>query len=488
MPSRAKLSGGCRTMYLLQRLYATELGLLTLLMLVNVAGPPSFAQEPQKAEEGQQPKVVGDGRPQPFKVLYDRRVNFPLNSLTVSGDRKLLAVVHPTYQAGALPEYKIVVVDVATGKVIRELESYAARVKKLVFSPDSKLLYAGIHPTVGDNFFPPRNGALIVWDLDTGKRQKEMSTSLWDLSPDGKRLAVVDNWVDIDPGFQRRKREPSRFTLQVVDTATWKDVARLQEKNDVNVRALRFSPDGKTLALSVPPYSIRLWEWQAGKETQRIEATKWDEATMKLWGEGQFPILEFSPDGTMLASITDLLPDYYVQPRKIDLWQASTGKLVRSLVAEQYRPQLLAFTPKGDQLALATSPIFFRLLDVATGKTLQEFSRNAVSDLAVELYRQGLTPEQAPQAPDLFRRLWNLASGGDIKQGTMLNDPQCLAFAPDDRTLAIGENDGVIRLVDVLTGKEIRQFSDGTKMGVKALKFLEGGKRLRAQNRNEYPR
>ena len=58
----------------------------------------------------------------------------------------------------------------------------------------------------------------------------------------------------------------------------------MQEK-DVVLTALRFSPDGKTLALSVSPYDIRLWDWQAGKDRLRIEATKLTKRPHKR-GEG----------------------------------------------------------------------------------------------------------------------------------------------------------------------------------------------------------
>src|SRR5262249_38713451 len=158
-------------------------------------------------------------------------------------------------------------------------------------------------------------------------------------------------FIDEDPGgeWPPRKALPPSFTLQVFDTTTWKQVARLYEEN-VRMAALSFSPDGKTLALSVTPYDIRLWDWKAGKDRLRIKPAKWNAATEKMWGDGWVPYLEFSPDGSLLASMTDLLPEYYQTPRKIDLWKVSTGKLVRSLEVGQYRPLYLTFTPKGDQI------------------------------------------------------------------------------------------------------------------------------------------
>jgi hypothetical protein len=64
-----------------------------------------------------------DGKPRPLRVLYDRRVDFPLASLTFSRAGKRLASLGATYAVGVQPQYRIVIADVATGRVVRELPS-----------------------------------------------------------------------------------------------------------------------------------------------------------------------------------------------------------------------------------------------------------------------------------------------------------------------------------------------------------------------------
>jgi WD40 repeat protein len=358
-----------------------------------------------------------DGIPLPFKVLHNlknRHIRFPLGSLTVSRNGKLIAAAGSTYQLGIQPVQTVIVVDAESSKVLRELPCGTNLINKLVFSRDSKLLFAGGQPSPQEyHFVALKNNPLFVWDLTTGKSVKEMTTSLWDPSPDGKHLVVVDNFVDEDPGGQIGHVEmPPTFTLQVFDTANWKEVARIHEKNAV-ITTVRFSPDSKMLAMSVPPYSIRLWDWQASKDTRRIEVPKLDEATTKMRGQGQVPYLEFSPDGSILATLTDLMPVYYPTPRKIDLWNVSTGKLVRSLEVGPHRPMFLSFTPKGDKIAISTVWENFRLLDVASGKSSNELPNNQPF-LARTLYHHGLTPEQSPQALPIFRDLWIQATGGKI--------------------------------------------------------------------------
>jgi WD40 repeat protein len=448
------------------------LALGLLLVSVLVSAEQCFAQP----APGDKAKAV-DGKLQPFRVLYDRRVDFPLTGLAFSRDGKQLASLGATYAFGVQPQYRIVIASVATGKVVRELPMHTTLVNKFVFSPDGKVLYAGLNPRFTSGF---GRGPLVAWDVETGKQLKEMAATAWDLSSDGKRLAIVENFVDEDPGFEGREPLPSTYTLQVLNTTTWQQVSRLHEKNAV-MSALRFSPDGKTLALSVPNYSIRLWDWQAGKETLRFEATKLDEEAAKLWGPGKVNVIEYSPDGTLLATITEAPPDEHAVSLKIDLWDTSSGKLVRSLEGTKTRPTIVAFTPKGDRLAVAAYWNHFRLLDVGTGKLLKEMHRSGSADMAAALYRDGMTPEQQPGGAPVLERLWNLASGDDTRSGKTLENPQCVTFAPDDRTLAVGDHNGIIHLVDVALGKELRQFSDGDKT-VSGVIFLEDGKLLCSQH------
>ena len=143
----------------------------------------------------------------------------------------------------------------------------------------------------------------------------------------------------------------------------------------------------------------------------------------------------------------------------------------------------MTFTPKGDQIALVDKAKF-RLIDAVSGKTAKEFKCQVGVwiGLAPALYRHGLALSSA-KAPPVFGRLWNLASGDDIKRQTLLEEQRSLAFAPDERTLAIGDCKGAVHLVDIRTdpNKELRQFTNGNERDVTALTFVDGGKRLVAQ-------
>jgi WD40 repeat protein len=75
--------------------------------------------------------------------------------------------------------------------------------------------------------------------------------------------------------------------------------------------------------------------------------------------------------------------------------------------------------------------------------------------------------------------LWDATTGAEVRQlaGSEKGVPQALAFSPDGTMLACGGYDELVRLCDVATGREIRQFR-GHWEGVKTVAFSPDGKTL----------
>jgi WD40 repeat protein len=319
-----------------------------------------------------------------------------------------------------------------------------------------------------------------VWDTQTGKKLKELDAPLWDLSPDGKVLAINENFRDIDPAAEASvKRDPTTYTMRLIETATWKEITQLHEK-DMTLQMLRFTPDSRTLALAASDYTIRLWDWLAQKESRRFRAPEVDR---QKWAGGAVTMLAFNPAGTLLASVSDTV---YLnqQPRKIDLWEVATGNAVRTLPGPEYPIMSVGFTAKGDRLAVSARQNVFNLFDVTTGKKLSDQSNPCDATLAVAVYSAGVTPDQMPNGPGLLTRLWNLASGEDILSGKLPDDVEGLTFSPDDRTLLVGDRKGIIRFYDLATGNNIREITAPSKSTVHGLTYLQEGKVLCAQNRH----
>ena len=72
----------------------------------------------------------------------------------------------------------------------------------------------------------------------------------------------------------------------------------------------------------------------------------------------------FSPDGKVLASVGE--------DRRIRLWDAATGRPLRTLAGHEDTISRIAFAPTGKLLASASHDSTVRLWDTATGKELRQ--------------------------------------------------------------------------------------------------------------------
>jgi WD40 repeat protein len=440
----------------------------------------------------------------PYRALGDLRAfDFPMLLIEVSPDRKWLAAAGLCQGADLRLAPKLTLVDVASGQVVYELQGHSAIANQLRFSPDGKTLYTGGNPSFGG--YQQTDVNLSVWDVATGKRRKFMAAPIWDLSPDGKLLAIAENRIPVDSGFGLGKdvgdikRGATSFTIRLLDTTTWKEVSRHEDK-DATLAALRFSPDGKTLALAIPKHwAISLWDWQSKKETGRLQPPKLPKGAYE-----SFTLLAFHPDGRRLACVIDsTIRDG--KKRQISLLDLKTGNVAQTFTAGELPIMALAFTPKSDRLVVDSCQGPCYVFDTDTGQCLEE---KKSMGLALSLYRAGLTPDLTANPPELITALWDLVTGKDVESlkahnlvrfltpeqlQAMRTAPQgatvyfgvnrpgllhCFSMAPDNRTIATGDAMGLIQIWDVTSGKETGRFSDAAKSSVGSLTFATAGKRL----------
>jgi WD40 repeat protein len=320
--------------------------------------------------------------------------------------------------------------EVATGKELLTFPGHQDTVESVAFSPDGKFLAS----RGCDN-------RVRLWEVGTGKEQQclligdpnrpfglpwrdEPGLSVA-FSPDGKAVAAVGgnggDWLTKriylwNVGAEQPRLElqdPSRYFrnpgsvafspdgLSIMasnwdSTRIWSattgeeqavlnsqpGVAAPREQNNHNYVAV-FSPDGRTVA--VGGVKIRLWDRQTGSEKGTIDAAG-------------AVCLGYSPDGRLLVSSCN---------KCYQLFEATTGLLVRQLAADKKVGNCITFSPDGRLLASAGGEDkTVRVWDVLTGKELAKF--------------EGHT-------------------------GTVY----CVAFAPDGKRLASGSADTTILLWDV---------------------------------------
>jgi WD40 repeat protein len=222
------------------------------------------------------------------------------------------------------------------------------------------------------------------------------------------------------------------------------------------VDSLAFSPDGKTLAAG-GQYNVRLWDTTTGMPIREFTPRP-----------PRINSVAFSPDGKILAA---------GGKGGVYLWQVRTGQLLHRFVAHTGGTCTVAFAPDGRRLASAGGDGVIALWDIMTGKVTHRYKGHRKTIRSVTFSPGGERIASASQ--DGTIRLWNTKTGRELWQaGDQVNEVLSLAFSPDGKTLASGSVDRTdsLRLWEAATGKEIRRYR--LNHVVWSVQFSPNGKRL----------
>ena len=200
--------------------------------------------------------------------------------------------------------------------------------------------------------------------------------------------------------------------------------------HDAQVQGLAFSPDNKLLASASLDGTVRLWEAATGKPVRTLYVPG-----AELCG------VAFSPDGSLLASTG--------RDGTVQLWDVASGKLQRVLRWHSGVVPRLVFSPDGKLLATAGhDERRVRLWDVATGWQLREFPQDDLTQ-SVAFSPDGRSLAISTNSK---RHVWDLARGQ--LSHTLPGGGWLVVFRPDGRMLATEGADGSVRLWDVDTKTE----------------------------------
>jgi RNA polymerase sigma factor (sigma-70 family) len=283
---------------------------------------------------------------------------------------------------------------------------------------------------------------IFFWDIQTGKMVRkfpagDFNVRSFALSPDGKQLAVG--------GFSFHKgNEPNRGIIRILEAGTGKEVRSFDRKSErMDGGAMVFTPDGKLLASLSLDGIARIEEIVSGAELLR-EKFPSDVA-------GQLVV---SRDGKHLAMASG------PNTRKVFLWDWQSGKPPREIAVPPRGAYSLAFSPDGKILATGDDGNEgVRLWEVATGKLVRTLNVAKEWDilrvrfspdgryLAVSSYQEKALVLFDTKTWKVFRRL----ALGQMSLGLP-------TFTPDSRFLATTSGEGVLRVLEVSTGKEPATF------------------------------
>jgi RNA polymerase sigma factor (sigma-70 family) len=320
--------------------------------------------------------------------------------------------------------------ETASGRTLHQWQAYPDQegIHALALSPDGKQLACALG--YGDGIRDPFR--LRVWGVPTGELQIDLPGEFHTLrfSPCGKVLAAG-----------------ATGSVSLVAMATGKEIRRIPTGWIPGVQ-MDFRPDGKVLALGA------LWS-----------LTLWDVATGERVGpllEGHERVVEgvmFLPDSKSLATRSE---------GAVHFWQAQTGRRIGRFVGSEANFNHQALSPDGKIRAVAgwhkQASMSIGLWDTAAGKKLCDVEAPPKS-WPREMVFSPNGKTLGAVSHDNTLRLWNTATGKSLLQvETTLPHLASLAFAPDGKTLAVGDADvrdhgsvPRVRLLDALTGRELRK-------------------------------
>lgn len=163
--------------------------------------------------------------------------------------------------------------------------------------------------------------------------------------------------------------------------------------------------------------------------------------------------IALSPDGRRLATAS--------LDMTIKLWDAATGRLLRTLVGHEAPPTSLQFAPDSRRLASGSLDTTIRLWDVATGQVLQTFTGTPVPVISVAFSPDGRLIVSG--SGDSKISVWDVATGR-VRQTIEGHGKPVLsvAFSRDRRRIISGSVDNTIKIWDAETFKLLRTLEGHT--------------------------
>lgn len=318
--------------------------------------------------------------------------------------------------------------DVAARKKLLAVRSYGFT--GMDFSPDGKWFACGGNHAVL-HVFDARTGKLY-WELSDAHGGSVVTHV--EFTPDGKYMVTGAIGSMIRVWDVKRKTPialycfPSPYLAydQVIQDdylKSWRSRAgNVRNPDDVKtyvmhkhpikqLRQLAISPDGKHLALTTWKEELLVVELMTGKIVRILRTV------------GTTGAVRFSPDGKTLAVGTGgRLYHEEKDKANVELWAFASGKLLRRWSADADSVFCLAFAPNGKILASGGAADGAAIWEAATGKLLYRKHERVGKEFswikAIAIHPDGKTlltlPTQHDQSPVVH--FWDIATGKRIMQ------------------------------------------------------------------------
>lgn len=242
--------------------------------------------------------------------------------------------------------------------------------------------------------------------------------------------------------------------------ASFDEAFAVMAGHTADVLAIAWSPDGRRLATGDRDGRVRIVAVPGAADAggEQVELLGHAAAVWRI---------AWSPDGATVATAS--------ADATVRIWDATTGRELRSISAHDNRMYGVAFSRDGRVVATSGADHTARLWDVTTWDEIRTLSGHDGTVFSVELSPDGRTAVTASQ--DRTVRVWNTEDGVLLRTLEGHGDwVYHAAIAPDGRRLATASKDGTARLWSIASGRCTATFAHPLR--VNAVAFTADGRHV----------
>jgi WD40 repeat protein/serine/threonine protein kinase len=376
--------------------------------------------------------------------------------------------------ASASQDGKVTIWDARSGQQLLQFRAHEKHARSVAFSPDGRLLATSSW-----------DKTVKIWDVQTLAGERHPSPlhtlphhgAVWSavFSPDGKRLA--------SSGDRRVRSEMP--VLQLAEVKVWDPISGQElctlEGQEREVRwALAFSPDGQFLATGhqasregINGNVVNVWDANTGRKIRTFVGH-----TQPVYS------VAFSPDGRWLASGAGNPAAFGGTQGELKLWDLHSGRELFDLRAH-ITVWALAFSPDGRRLASGGVDQTIKLWDTTTGHETVTLRGHFADVRTLAFSPNG--QQLLSASHDMTVRVWDATPVNGQPDPAYLTlrghrgDVTSVAFSPDGCYLASASADQTVKIWDRSTGQELRTLF-GHGGAVLSIAFSPDGRLLASKN------
>ncbi|MGB7537976.1 MAG: WD40 repeat domain-containing protein [Anaerolineales bacterium] len=364
----------------------------------------------------------------------------PVLAVLYSPDGKLLAA--------GLQDGMVLVLDAASGKTLHRLLWHSRPVHGLAFSGWRRDGQSSAYLASG-----AEDGSVAVWDLKSGLARHRLTNPLLGYWGYGIRSLAFspDDSVLVTGGDQGY--------LSRWDLATGKELPRLQTQFGL-LFSIAFSPDGSRLASACGDGTVQLWDYASGEPLVLLQGHAY----------GAWSVAWTSKGDRLASSAGDGM---------VKIWDPVSGTLLREKAATFTKIDSLKYSPDDTRLAAVSAGERAIILDARSLAETRTFPDMIGGIRSTAFFPGG--EWSALSAENGMTYLWNFPKGEVIPLGNPRPASKAdfsSEFSPRGGILAAADGlPGIVRLIDLET---LAPRSEFRVMGVRALAFSPDGKTLAA--------